>query len=86
MLKVDQETLDKMESQHKGIIETIVYFEKAQLRSCAHCGSSNTASVQVGIIGRTIYLATATTKVKLVPNRTDKPGQYFCNACGEYFD
>ncbi len=86
MLKVNQETLDKMESQHKGIVSTILHFEEAELPSCTHCGSNNTASVQVGIIGRTIYIATATTKIKLVPNRTAEMGKYFCNQCGRFFD
>ena len=84
MLKVDDETLDKMEAQHPGILEQLSRFENAQLPACALCGSDDTADVQVGIIGRTIYLAGATTKFKLIPN-CPKPGTYFCNACGEYF-
>lgn len=85
MIKVDQATLDRMEQQHKGIIDTILRFEKAILPSCAHCQSSDTADVQVGVIGRTIYIAIATTKFKLIPNGP-KPGKYFCNACQKYFD
>ena len=86
MLKVDQETLDEMEQQHHGIIKTIMFFENAELPVCSHCGSSNTADVQVGIIGRTIYIASATSKFKLVPNVPDKKGKYFCNECGKFFD
>jgi hypothetical protein len=86
MIKVDQETLDKMESQHKGIIVDIMNFDKAELPSCPQCKSTNTASVQAGIIGRTIYIASATTKVLLVPNRTDEMGKYCCNECKSYFD
>jgi len=85
MIKVDEKTLDQMENQHPGIKETILYFENAKLPSCPHCGSENTADVQCGIIGRTIYIATATTKFKLIPN-PPKPGSYFCNNCKEFFN
>jgi hypothetical protein len=86
MLKVDQKTLDEMEQQHEGIVKTIMLFESAELPACSHCSSSDTADVQVGVIGRTIYLATATSKVKLVPNVSDRKGRYFCNNCEKFFD
>jgi hypothetical protein len=60
MLKVKDKTLDEMEAQHPGIRKTILWFENAVLPACPHCGSEDTANVQIGIIGRTIYLATAT--------------------------
>lgn len=84
MLKVDQKTLDEMESQHKGIIEQIMRFENAVLPQCPHCLSENTADVQVGVIGRTIYITTATSKFYLILNGP-KPGQYYCNDCKQYF-
>ena len=80
-----QAELDAMERQREGIIESIMRFENAELPSCPHCGSGNTASVQVGIMGRTIDIAAATTKIKLIPN-SPKKGEYFCNECGKYFD
>ncbi len=83
MLKIDQETLDHMEERHPGIAETIRRFEEATLPACSHCGSGNTADVQCGIIGRTIYIAAATTKVKLIANGP-KAGKYFCNTCSEF--
>ena len=86
MLKVDQKTLDEMEQQHKGIVKAIMFFENADLPICSHCRSNDTAEVRVGIIGRTIYLATATSKVKLVPNLSDRKGKYFCNNCEKFFD
>ena len=86
MLKVDQKTLDKMEQQHKGIVKSIMSFEEADLPACPHCRSGDTADVQVGMIGRTIYIAGATTKFKLVPNGSDKKGKYFCNECRKFFD
>ena len=86
MLKVDENTLAEMERQHTGLVKTIMQFENAELPACPHCGSDNTAEVQVGIIGRTLYLASATTKAKLVPNVVNKLGKYFCNACHQFFD
>ncbi len=84
MLKVEQATLERMESQYSGIVKTILYFEEAVLPSCPHCGAANTASVQAGIIGRTIYIASATTKVHPVPNVTAEIGHYFCSECKKY--
>jgi hypothetical protein len=86
MLKVDQNTLDEMERQHPGLVKTIMHFENDELPACSHCGSGNTAVVNVGIVGRSIYLVTATTKVKLVPNPVNKLGKYFCQECKEFFD
>jgi hypothetical protein len=84
MLKVDEKTLDYMEKQHPGIRQTIRFFDEAVLPGCSRCGSANTATVGCGVIGRTIYLAGATTKFKLIPN-PPKPGEYFCNDCNEFF-
>jgi len=55
------------------------------LPQCPRCGSKDTADVQCGIIGRTINIAAATTRFKLIPNGP-APGKYFCNACDEFFD
>jgi len=85
MIKISKEDLEQMESQHPGIIEQIMSFENAQLPTCTHCGSEKTADVQVGIIGRTIYITTATTKFHLIPNGP-RPGRYFCNQCRKFFD
>ena len=71
---------------YPGVEEQLRRFKEAELPSCPHCGSSDTASVQVGVIGRTIYLAAMTKKFRLVPNMTDKLGKFFCNNCGKYFD
>jgi len=85
MLKVNQNTLDEMERQHPGLVKTIMQFENDELPACSHCASSNTAVVNVGIVGRSIYLVTATTKVKLVPNPVNKLGKYFCHECNKFF-
>jgi hypothetical protein len=84
MLKVDKETLESMESQYNGIIESIMGFENADLPPCPHCQSDNTADVQIGVIGRTMTIGAATTKFKLIPYGP-KPGRYFCNECNKYF-
>lgn len=85
MLKIGETGIDSMEAQHPGIRGQIARFEAAELPSCPECGSVDTADVQVGIVGRTIYIAAATTKVTLVPNGP-RPGRYRCNACKTYFD
>jgi hypothetical protein len=65
MLKVDKENLGEMEIKYPGIRETILHFEETKLPVCPRCGSDDTASVQSGIIGRTINISAATTKFKL---------------------
>jgi hypothetical protein len=74
------------EERHPGVTEQLRRFEEAVLPSCPHCGSEDTASVQVGIIGRTMELAASTRKFKLVPNMVNKLGKYFCNECENFFD
>ena len=85
MLKVDKETLDHMEKGYSGILKSILYFEEAVLPPCPRCASEDTANVQCGIVGRTINIVAATTKIKLIPNGP-KPGRYCCNTCKEYFN
>ena len=77
---------ENMEDSYPDITEQIRRFAEADLPSCPHCGSENTASVQVGVIGRAITIAASTPKVKLVPNAKDKLGIYFCNQCKKYFN
>jgi hypothetical protein len=72
-------------SQYPGIEDQIRRFERAILPECPHCGSFNTADVQIGIIGRTIHIAAATKKFKLIVNGP-KPGEFYCNACKQFFD
>ena len=84
MLKVNKETLNKLEGMYSGITEQIMGFENAVLPLCPDCKSDNTANVQVGVIDRTINIVGATTKIRLVAN-VPKPGDYFCNDCKNYF-
>lgn len=83
MIKVSPETILRMESQHPGITEQIEDFELMALPTCPKCCSQDTAAVNVGIIGRTINLAAATTKFHLRAN--GKPDDFYCNACKRYF-
>jgi hypothetical protein len=83
MLKVSKDRLAALEARYPGIGDTIAGLENGDLPSCPSCHSSDTASVQVGIVGRSIELAAATTKVKLVAN--NPPERMFCNACNTYF-
>jgi len=78
MLKIDQGALEQMEKRYQGITASLIRFKNAELLSCPQGGLGDTASVQVGIIGRTIYIAAATIKVKLIPNGP-KQGEYFCH-------
>ncbi len=84
MLKFDKKILQNLEISYPGIIDQIMRFENAELPACIFCGSDDTANVQVGIIGRTINISGATTKVKLIVNGP-KPGIYYCNTCKKYF-
>lgn len=84
MLRTKPEQLNSLEKAYPGIKDTILRFENANLPPCPHCGSEDTADVQVGIIGRTIAICSATTKFKLIPNGP-RLGTYFCNACNRFF-
>jgi hypothetical protein len=85
MIKVNQATLDRIERMYPGIAEMIRRFENAALPHCPRCGTVDTAVVSCGVIGRSMNIAGATTKFKLLLN-PPKPGEYFCNPCDEFFD
>ncbi|MEQ8174387.1 MAG: hypothetical protein ABRQ26_04880 [Syntrophomonadaceae bacterium] len=83
MIRVSTEFLEQMESFYPGISDIIYYFDSLDLPICPKCGSENTASVEVGVIGQTLVLAIATTRFHLLPK--SKPGDYHCNDCKVYF-
>ncbi|MFM8708219.1 MAG: hypothetical protein ACKOHK_09090 [Planctomycetia bacterium] len=60
-------------------------FTEMEVPRCTHCGSEDTASVQVGVIGLTIRLAATCRKFKLIGNGP-KPGEWFCNSCQKFFN
>ena len=84
MIKITEVQLKSMEEQRPGITEQILRFEHADLPACPTCGSVDTASVQVGVMGRTINIGAATTKIHLMLNGNDE-GIYFCNVCRKQF-
>ena len=85
MLKISEADFYELECKYEGIVSQIRRFEESSLPDCPDCGTSDTAEVNVGIIGRTILLSAATTKFKLIPN-APKEGDYWCNECRTYFD
>jgi hypothetical protein len=60
-------------------------FTQLEVPPCTRCGTRNTASVQVGVIGLTIRLAATCRTFKLIPNGP-KPANWFCNSCQHFFD
>ena len=85
MLKIKPEVFPIFEKLYPGITETSMRFENAVLPLCSKCGSQDTADVQVGIIGRTIHHAGATTKFHLILNGL-RPGSNFCIECKQFFN
>ena len=65
--------------------ELYARFMRMDVPPCTQCGSHNTASVQVGVIGLTIRLAATCRKFKLIGNGP-KPGKWFCNSCQKFFN
>lgn len=74
---VSDATLEGMEQRYPGIRARILAFEAASLPPYIHCGSGDTAAVNVGVFGLTMYISGATTKFWLIANGP-KPGAYFC--------
>jgi hypothetical protein len=85
MLMTSEEGLDFMEERDPGIKKNILDIENAVLPACVHCGSDDTASVGMGLVGRSMRIAGATTKYHLIPGGP-RPGAFFCNSCREYFN
>ncbi len=75
-----------IEETYPGVTEQIRQFEETEIPPCPHGGSDDTAIVRAGVIGRSITIAASTGKLKLVLNKTDEMGTYFCNNCKRYFN
>jgi hypothetical protein len=85
MINISKDKLKDYEQSYPGITEQILWHEAADLPACTQCGSGDTAVVIGGLVGRSIHLAAATTKVKLNPSGSSQ-GRYYCNACKAYFN
>lgn len=84
MIKATEDTIRHMEELYPGITEQIQRFENMEIPPCPMCGSTNTASVQVGIIGRTIHLNAATSKFHSIFTSNGE-GIYYCHVCKKQF-
>lgn len=84
MWNVGEDSLETMERLYPGIRKTVEYYESLHLPHCATCASEDTAKVRAGTSSRSIHAASATTKMHL--RSKGHPADYFCNACGQYFD
>jgi len=85
MLKISEENLSKLDCDYPGVRDYLVKLEAKAMPECVHCDCEDTAEVNVGVIGRTIAMAQASSRFKLIPNGP-KPGEYFCNGCRSFFD
>ena len=85
MLNISEAGLDSLDKSHPGIKKSILEIEAKVLPACVHCGSDDTASVGMGLVGRSMRMAGAPTKYHLIPGGP-RPGEFFCNSCREYFN
>jgi len=83
MKTMDDDSIRELEEQYPGFRRSLDAYESADLPPCPMCASTTTSRVITGLIGRTINLAAATTKVKLVPN--GRRGDFHCEACDHFF-
>lgn len=84
MLLVDESELERLEWIYPGIRGSIQHFESASQPPCPYCESLNTTRVVGGVVGRTLYIAQVTTKMKLSPNATNGP--WYCLSCEGWID
>lgn len=84
MLKVDWSVLAELEREHPGFRNDIRHLEAVVLPPCPYCRCAATAVVECANVAGAPSLAFASTKVRLLWRGT-KPGEYYCNACGQYF-
>ena len=83
MLKITDDAIQELDRRYPAFRSTLESYESLRLPVCPQCRSEDTATVAAGIIGRSLAMATATTKLKLVPN--GHPGDYYCWSCDHFF-
>jgi len=86
MVKLSRREIDRLEQQYPGFKDTLEYYENLSVPPCPRCASWDTATVSYGLVGRSINMAAATRKMKLVPNVEDRRAPFFCNACQKSFN
>jgi len=84
MIKISEAQLARIEAAYPGIRRMVAEFESLVLPPCEHCGSRDTSAVQAGSLGRTIALASATSKFHVTANGLEE-GSLHCNDCRRYF-
>ncbi len=77
--------IDHLEDRYPGFKKCLDAYEETPCPPCPHCESNDTAFCSCGLVGRSMALAGATTRIKLHGNGPT-PGEFFCNACSQYFD
>jgi hypothetical protein len=82
MVTTDPEWLSRAERGYPGFQKALAYYESLRLPVCPRCGGEPSTLIS-GLTGRTIALAAATTRVKLLANR--RAGNFFCSRCDELF-
>ena len=65
--------------------EILEQYNALDVPQCIHCGSTDTASVQCGVIRLTMALSAKCRKFKLVGNGP-KPAECYCYSCKEFFN
>ena len=85
MIRLTRTQIEALEERYEGITDWITRFEKEVVYACPKCGSTDTALVQVGVVGRLLAIAAATSKVAIVLNGP-KPGKYKCHVCRTYYN
>lgn len=85
MVRISTHELEQLENRHPGFRGHLAGIEQEVIPACPRCASADTAKVHFGVTQRAIDLASATTKMRLLPNPPG-PGRYYCHGCSQYFD
>ncbi len=65
--------------------EILQRYSAMDVPQCIHCESTDTASVECGVIRLTMVLSANCSKFKLIGNGP-KPAEWYCNSCGKFFN
>lgn len=76
--------MKEAENSYEGVASQILRFDNRVLPPCPYCNSTDTAVIMRAAIGRTITIASATTKAKIYLG--DGKGNFYCHACKQQFD